>query len=364
MMTRQEWNKIVAAAIKQDATAFEIIVQKKMRSILFYTNNFIYHPGFAEDAAQEVVFRMYKTIGNLQAPEAFNVWMHRIILGTCSRINKKFPSNSYVEDLVEIPTETKTNMLPQSAAEEQDEREHVIAAIHSLPPRQQLAITMFYYDELSYTEISQIMGISVSGVSSTIVKAKKALKASLSGVQAAEEDEKLHRLAMAVVLQQSFIQQSRLLASPSALEALANKAIRAARAQSCATGLKATNLGGGFLLSVASFSIAFAVLASGFQLFRPAPVPTINASIVMENNLPQIANHINPTFIEIQPVDFKGKITAWEVYNLHINKKIAGGTGTTLTKEQLIFPTGSYKITWTLEEDGQQSFVSRLFEIQ
>jgi RNA polymerase sigma factor (sigma-70 family) len=58
---------------------------------------------------------------------------------------------------------------------------HLSNALNELPARQRLAIVLKIYDGLSYHEISQIMGRSVSAVDSLLIRAKKNLRKKLKG---------------------------------------------------------------------------------------------------------------------------------------------------------------------------------------
>lgn len=238
-MTKSEWNKLVSKATKFNPEAFEEIVMQKRKTILFYTTKFVYNPAFAEDAAQEVIICMYKSIGNLQNPEAFNVWMHRIILGVCSRINSKNPFSDPIDEVENILLEEQTGMLPEGAAELKEKQLHISNAIGSLPARQRLALTMFYYDEMSYKEIAQVLGVTVSGISSTIVKAKRSLKMKLSEKQThTEAADTLYGMSFAVAIKQTFQAEANFLAKQKYSERVVDNALNEAILKRSYTGLK------------------------------------------------------------------------------------------------------------------------------
>lgn len=65
---------------------------------------------------------------------------------------------------------------PADVVAEQDAKSHLLAAIKNLPEREQLVLTMYYYEELTLKEIGQVMGISESRVCQLHARAVMSLK--------------------------------------------------------------------------------------------------------------------------------------------------------------------------------------------
>jgi len=78
---------------------------------------------------------------------------------------------------------------PQSAFAQTELREMVADAITSLPEREKLVITLYYYEDLTLREIGEVLGVTESRVSQLHTKAILRLKARMSGsvVRAAAE---------------------------------------------------------------------------------------------------------------------------------------------------------------------------------
>jgi len=62
-------------------------------------------------------------------------------------------------------------------------REALAEAISSLPEREKLVVTLYYYEELTLREIGEVLGVTESRVSQLHTKAILRLKAHLSGAQ-------------------------------------------------------------------------------------------------------------------------------------------------------------------------------------
>lgn len=354
-MQTAEWNKLIKKAMGGDAKAFEAIVQQKTKSILFCTNKFLYNPSFAEDAAQEIILSMYKSIHLLQNPQAFHVWMHKIILGVCSRMNKKYPVLSANEEEWERQPDT-VFALPEQAAESGESRRLVMEAVNRLPARQRLTILLFYYEELSYKEIAQLLDITVSGVASTIASAKKSLQRNLSG-------QVLHGVALVPLLTQTLQAEANALATPLQVAQLTQMSQGVAAAgQSAAVVAKTSTLGAkSILLHGAAVAATALVLTGGLLRFTAAPAPDLSASVAMQAAYG--AGHINPSRLTLDLQRYQGDEPQWQIQDM-TGHALAQGVGMEVTGDWLDLPPGRYQVEWTLEEAGTVFYVSREFEIR
>lgn len=186
-MEKSQIFSLAAKASHGDMEAFELLLQEKSRHILYNAYDILKNHHDAEDAAQEIVVKMYQHIGNLREPENFNAWLHKIIHNVCiSKIRKsKYYKNdldveavmdtTFCESLIEKDRE----FLPHTFAEDESLREALLNTIKELPRRRRRAILLYYYEDLSQREIAQIMNVSESTVASNILRARKDIKEKL-----------------------------------------------------------------------------------------------------------------------------------------------------------------------------------------
>ncbi len=131
----------------------------------------------AEDAVQETFLKVYRSMESFRRDSSERTWITRIAVNTCrdmmkSRWFRYMDRNVKIEDLPEPET-------PEAA-----EDSGLAEAVIRLPVKQREVVLLYYYQDMSMQEISDILQISVSNVSRRLESARKSLRKEL------EEDEK------------------------------------------------------------------------------------------------------------------------------------------------------------------------------
>ena len=72
------------------------------------------------------------------------------------------------------------SILPDESLEKQEMKEFLIAAINNLPERDRQIISLYYYENLGYKEIAQVLNITVSRVSQVHTRIIESLKSKLA----------------------------------------------------------------------------------------------------------------------------------------------------------------------------------------
>jgi RNA polymerase sigma-70 factor (ECF subfamily) len=171
-----------------DADAFEILVSRHQASVLNLIYRFIGNRTQAKDLAQEVFIRVWQAAKTYKPEAKFTTWIYRITANLCfnelkSARRKKWFSFGHSDDQHGGTIEETLSDRAPSAEDlllERERSRQISDALQSLPDNQRLALVLKRYDELSYQEIAQIIGCSVSAVESLLVRAKRTLQEKLS----------------------------------------------------------------------------------------------------------------------------------------------------------------------------------------
>ncbi|HYQ57642.1 MAG TPA: sigma-70 family RNA polymerase sigma factor [Draconibacterium sp.] len=168
--------------------AFKKLVDTHQKLVVNTCYGLLQNREDAEDIAQDVFVEVYRNIQNFRSDAKLSTWLYRITVNRSLnhiRDNKKHKWFQGFENEVA----EKNRELLQAKTADTDEPEYDLEnkqralilkeAINSLPQNQKVAFTLSKYEELSYQEIADVMGLSVSSVESLLFRAKKGLQKKL-----------------------------------------------------------------------------------------------------------------------------------------------------------------------------------------
>jgi RNA polymerase sigma-70 factor (ECF subfamily) len=179
--------ELMARIAKGDNDAFEILVNRHQTSVLNLIYRFIGDRTQAKDLAQEVFIRVWQSAKTYKPDAKFTTWLYRVTANLCfnelksSRRKKWFSFNRSDQDGKRTFEETVADGAPsaEDLLLEKERSRQISDALQSLPDNQRMALVLKRYDELSYQEIAQIIGCSVSAVESLLIRAKRTLQEKL-----------------------------------------------------------------------------------------------------------------------------------------------------------------------------------------
>ena len=176
---------------KGDEDAFEILVNRHQTSVLNLIYRFIGDRTQAKDLAQEVFIRVWQSAKGYEPKAKFTTWIYKITTNLClneiksARRRRWFPFHRSDEDNERSIEETLSDAAPsaEDLLLEKERSRQISDALQSLPDNQRMALVLKRYDDLSYQEIAQIIGCSVSAVESLLVRAKRSLQEKLKNYE-------------------------------------------------------------------------------------------------------------------------------------------------------------------------------------
>jgi RNA polymerase sigma-70 factor (ECF subfamily) len=182
---------LMARIATGDEDAFELLVNRHQTSILNLIYRFIGDRTQAKDLAQEVFIRVWQSAKSYEPKAKFTTWIYRITANLCfnelKSIRRKKWFSSKWSDEGDKPTFEETLADSGPSAEdlllEKERSRQISDALQSLPESQRMALILKRYDDLSYQEIAEVIGCSVSAVESLLVRAKRALQEKLKNYE-------------------------------------------------------------------------------------------------------------------------------------------------------------------------------------
>jgi RNA polymerase sigma-70 factor (ECF subfamily) len=171
-----------------DQAAFDFLVQKYRRPLVSFMYRMARNTAAAEDLAQEVFLRVYRSRQTYEASAKFTTWLYRIATNLAvnhARDTRKDRPEVTVS-LDEPDEETGTTMdvadSTVSAEEAMVRRERMLAIrrrVDALPERQRLAVIMHKYQQMDYKQIADVLKLSESATKSLLFRAYQTLREQL-----------------------------------------------------------------------------------------------------------------------------------------------------------------------------------------
>jgi len=171
-----------------DDGAFDYLVQKYRRPIISFMYRMAHNPAIAEELAQEVFLRVYRSRANYEPSAKFSTWLYRIAtnLGVNHARDTRHERAENTVNLDEPDTETGQTLdladKTPTVEEEILRRERLAAIrqkIEALPERQRMAVLMHKYQQMDYRQIAEVLKLSESATKSLLFRAYEALRAQL-----------------------------------------------------------------------------------------------------------------------------------------------------------------------------------------
>ena len=171
-----------------DNSAFEYLVQKYRRPMVSFMYRMSHNAAGAEDLAQEVFLRVYRSRENYEASAKFTTWLYRIATNLAVN-HARDTRHERPENQVSLdePDEEsgRTLDLPDkgpSAEEAIVQRERLAAIrqrVQALPERQRIAVMMHKYQQMDYRQIADVLKLSESATKSLLFRAYETLREQL-----------------------------------------------------------------------------------------------------------------------------------------------------------------------------------------
>ena len=177
------------AVKKGDRNAFDDLMRKYYPRILNFAYRFIGNRQLAEDLAQDVFMKVYRSAARYQPYSKFQTWLYTIAKNTC--LNELRSHRSPVISLDEGPHADDSELrkeLPNPVADpatdllEKEREAQVRAAIDDLSEKQKMAVLLKRYEGFTYAEIAATLDVTEKAVKSLLSRAKVNLKNKLVNV--------------------------------------------------------------------------------------------------------------------------------------------------------------------------------------
>ena len=180
--------EVMLALRAGNMAAFDVLLAKYRKPIIGFMFRMVHNQAVAEELAQEVFLRVYRSRETYRAEARFSTWLYRIAtnLGVNHARNTKNERTAPTVYLDEPDKETGStpdvaDSAPtvESALLRQERLRAIRAQVLALPERQRTAVLMHKYESLDYKQIGEVLKLSESATKSLLFRAYQTLREKL-----------------------------------------------------------------------------------------------------------------------------------------------------------------------------------------
>lgn len=175
---------------RDDASSFSELLNRNRNLVVNYLSRMVVNRAIAEELAQDVFIRVYRSRRTYEPTAKFSTWLYRITTNVALNHfrDEKRTQNQIsldVQDAVQARREAQDGSpLIEDRLVRDVVARQIRHAIRALPPKQRAAVIMHKYDEMDYAQISRILGCSPSAVKALMFRAYETLRLRLRYLQA------------------------------------------------------------------------------------------------------------------------------------------------------------------------------------
>jgi RNA polymerase sigma-70 factor (ECF subfamily) len=174
-------HELMHRVVRGDEAAFTELVTKYKSPVHAFVYRMLGDADEADDVAQEVFIKLYRT-ADLYRPRAkFTTWLFTIAHNLATdRLRKRRPIVRGEQAERELESAVDARADPSKSASIEEGSAAVRRAVELLPLDQKTALLLYQFEELSYAEIAEVMRCSVKSVEARLYRAKDFLRKKLA----------------------------------------------------------------------------------------------------------------------------------------------------------------------------------------
>ncbi len=159
------------------------------RKVYLLAYSYVKDKGLAEDIAQEVFIKCYKSLHHFRGDSQITSWIYRITVNTAKDFlrSKSFNILKYPKIFFENITKTES---PEDVVIQQEQREAVLQTVLGLSTKYREVIILYYFQDEKMEDIAEILNMNLNTVKTRLSRARSMLKGKITSFTGDELIEK------------------------------------------------------------------------------------------------------------------------------------------------------------------------------
>jgi RNA polymerase sigma-70 factor (ECF subfamily) len=181
--------EIIRRAQTGDREALTQLIVSQQHYVYSIAMSVLKNPDDAADLTQDAFIRLVRALPQYTGESRFTTWLYRLVVNLgrdeLRRRGRQVPiappsEGEEEQDPMATVADDDRWSDPSAALESQEMRAEVRRALAQLDEHHRLVLTLYYFDDMKYTDIAEIMDIPLNTVKSHIRRGKERLAAILS----------------------------------------------------------------------------------------------------------------------------------------------------------------------------------------
>ncbi len=181
MLRTDEDIRLIEATLKGSRPAFQQLVERYQHYVFTIAFKILRSREEAEEAAQDVFVKVYKTLNSYEQKSKFSTWLYTVTYRTAIDIarKKQLLTDSIDDDAHFLQIEDAEDN-PLQEVQHGDLQTQLQFVINQLRPDDAALITLFYLNEKTVKEISEITGLTETNIKTKLHRTREILREYLS----------------------------------------------------------------------------------------------------------------------------------------------------------------------------------------
>lgn len=161
--------------LEGDSRAFEEVVKQYSNMVYTICYRILKVREEAEEVAQDVFIKVFRSLDSFGGDSKLSTWIYKISYNAAIskwKSNLKFINNVSIENVVVCGSDQTS---PLRGLQISEENEMIQRCIMKLPESERIIVSLYYYEELTVSEIAEIIGMSMSNVKVKLFRCRKKL---------------------------------------------------------------------------------------------------------------------------------------------------------------------------------------------
>lgn len=182
-MTHIPDEELIAAILDGSETAFQQLIERYQDRLFGLLGRLVRDRFAVEDLAQEVFVKVFRKLHTFNQDSAFYTWLYRIAVNAATDHLERQGRRKLrlVEDATILDTGEREPSYAGSAEPvlEDELRRVTREIVQTLPEKYRTIIILREYEDLSYTDMAEVLGCSIGTVESRLFRARRRFKEAL-----------------------------------------------------------------------------------------------------------------------------------------------------------------------------------------